>query len=461
MTIPATSGASSARFHDDRDDEAGPIEVRPPRSHDPPAATRSRIDADILAFVRNAVSEPRGGAKAKEGSSATREPTPPAATPRNDRVLYVGMNDASKQTEADGLRAGGASVTTVLRRDGTTVRLDGASFDLAGGEGCKAFAEALSKKHGLPPGAAEMICKALDDLPASARDELARIAMVLAPGERGAPIPSRLVFSGHSDGTDVHMGGESLKLDAVMALARAMPNAARQIEDIHFSGCFTSAQIYAVDEWRSACPNLKTMWGYSGIAPGAPVGHMQGWDRSTRGRETSDPVRGARANITTWSAQGGIRTGVSLEDLRKDQASADAIFGQLWGGDIESGPWGQARKPYETYRELSYRPELSAQERTIMKAKADVLLRVRFYASVRTELVKEHGQDVRAAFESLGMPVPDFTRLSRKEAVAAVRAFEAKARATSPLPAAAAKAEKLLVGFRKLDPAVIPSAWCR
>ncbi len=450
MTIPATSGASSLGFRDDRDDENGPpVETRPPRSHEPPAATRSRIDADILAFVRNAAP-----------SSAPEPAAPPPPMPKSDRVLYVGMNDDSKTTEAGALRGGGASVTTVLRRDGTTVRLDGRGHDLAEREGCEAFAVALSKKHGLPSGAAEILHKALESVPPSARDELARIAMVLAPGECGAQIPSRLVFSGHSDGTDVHMGGESLKLDAVMAILRAMPDAARQVEDIHFSGCFTSAQIYAVDEWRSACPNLKSMWGYSGIAPGTPVGHLQSWERSTRGRETSDPVRGGRANITTWSVKEGIRTGVSLEQLRKDQASSDAIFGQLWGGDIQSGPWGQARKPYETYRELSYRPELSKQEQTIMRAKADVLLRIRFYETVRTELVNEHGPQVRDAFESLGLPVPDFTRLSRKEAVVAIQAFEAKARATSPLPEAAAKAEKLLVGFRKLDPAVIPSAWC-
>ncbi len=424
-------------------------------------STRRQIDANILAFVQNVISERQGGAKAKEASSVrgTASP-PPAATPKGDRVLYVGMNDDSKHTEANGLRAGGASVTTVLRRDGTTVRLDGADYDLADTEGCRCFAEALAKKHGLPPGAAAILARALDDAPATARDELARIAMVLAPGEGGATIPSRLVFSGHSDGSDVHMGGESLKFTAVMAILRAMPNAARQVEDIHFSGCFTSAQIYDVDQWRGVCPNLKTMWGYSGIAPGSPVGHLQTWANATLGRSTNDPIRGGRGNITTWSVQQGIRTGVSLEELRKNQASADEIFGQLSSGDIESGPWGRAKEPYETYRELSHRPELSAREKESMQAKADVLLRIRFYATVRSELVKEHGETIRAAYESLGMRAPDFTQRSRKEAIEAIHAFEAKARATSPLPAAAAKAQALLVGLRKLDPAIIPSGWC-
>lgn len=121
-----------------------------------------------------------------------------------------------------------------------------------------------------------------------------------------------------------------------------MPIAARQIEDLYFSGCFTSAQVYGVDEWRSACPNLKT---------------------------------------TSWSVQGGIKSGLSLEELRKRQASADPIFEPLAGGEIESGPWGQAREPYETYRELSSRPELSKPEQDLMGAKADVLLRVRLTPS--------------------------------------------------------------------------------
>jgi len=469
MTILATSGTTPLRQRDEHDDEAAALELRPPRTYEPPPAALSQLDAAIRAFVDNSAGQGAigsgewgGGAKAKE-SVTTTEPTPsePAPIkPKNDRVLYVGMNDASKQTEADGLRAGGSQVTTVLRRDGTKVGLDGRDFDLASESACTEFAAALGRKYGLPVAAQEAIARALVTLDVSARDELARIAMVLAPGEQGAAIPSRLVFSGHSDGSDVHMGGESLKLGAIVALARAMPNAARQIEDIHFSGCFTSAQIYGVDEWRSACPNLKTMWGYSGIAPGAPVHHLQGWARSTLGRTSSDPVRGPRANVTTWSAQGGIRSGVSLEELRKKQGEADPIFGQLWGGDIESGPWGKAREPYETYRELSYRPELSAQEKSIMKAKADVLLRIRFYETVRTKFVETHGEEVRAAFESLGLPAPDFTRLSRKEALEVLRTFEEKAARTSPLPEAVKSAEAVLVGFTKLDPAKIPDGWC-
>ena len=469
MTILATSGTTPLRQRDEHDDETAVLELRPPRTYEPPPAAVSQVDAALRAFVQNSTArgasgavEWGGGAKAKESVTPTQPATPEPApvTPKNDRVLYVGMNDASKQTEADGLRAGGSQVTTVLRRDGTKVRFDGRDFDLANETACTAFVAALGRKYGLSAAAQQAITHELMTLDASARDELARIAMVLAPGEQGAPIPSRLVFSGHSDGNDVHMGGESLKLGAILALARALPNAARQIEDIHFSGCFTSAQIYRVDEWRSACPNLKTMWGYSGLAPGAPVHHLQGWARSTRGRTSSDPVRGPRANVTTWSVQGGIRSGVSLEELRKRQAEADPMFGQLWGGDIESGPWGKARMPYETYRELSHRPELSEQEKSIMKAKADVLLRIRFYETVRTMFVETHGEKVRAAFESLGLPEPDFTRLSRKEALEVLRTFEEKAARTSPLPAAVKNAQAELVGFRKLDPAHIPDGWC-
>ncbi|MDF2695388.1 MAG: hypothetical protein K0S65_3771 [Labilithrix sp.] len=446
MTIPATSGSRPTRFREDEEDALPQIEPQRRRSHEPLGATGSKIDADILAFVH--------ASKAKETAA------PPAPSPKNERVLYVGMNDVSKDAEADGLRKGGAQVTTVLRNDNTAVRLDGADFDLADTSGCAAFASRLAAKHGLSPDAETAIAGAIGGLGVGARDELARVVMVLAPGERGAAIPSRLMLSGHSDGSDVHMGGESLKFTSVLDVLRAMPNAARQIEDVHFSGCFTSAQIYAVEEWRSACPNLKSMWGYSGIAPGTPVGQIQAWERSTRGRVASDPVRGARSNVTSWSVEGGIKTGTTLAKLREQQVGADAIFGQLWGGQIQSGPWGQARVPYETYRELSNWPSLSLQEKDIMKAKADVLLRIRYYEGVRSEIVKEHGESIRSAYQSLGMAAPDFTRLSRKEAVESLRAFEERARSTTALSEAAAKAAPLLRGFRELDPKHVPDRWC-
>jgi hypothetical protein len=95
-----------------------------------------------------------------------------------------------------------------------------------------------------------------------------------------------------------------------------------------------------------------------------------------------------------------------------------------------------------------------------MKAHADVLLRIRYYEGVRSGIANEHGEAVRAAYQSLGMAAPDFARLSRKEAVDILHAFEEKAQRTTPLPEAAARATALLRGFRELDPKHIPDRWC-
>lgn len=440
MPVSPLSATTASRPRED-DDLPSLVPSARARTTEPPTATRRKIDGDVLAFVRNA--SPKA---------------PPQ--PGGDGVLYVGMNDESKALEASALRGSGANVTTILRSDATTVRLDGRDHDLATDGGCRAFTRALSAKHGLHPGTATKLDEAFFELPPGGRDELARIALVLAPGERGGAVPSRLVFSGHSDGSDVHAGNDALRFSAILTLARALPNASRRIEDVHFSGCFTSAQVYAVDEWREACPNLKTLWGYAGLAPAAPLGHLRAWERSTRGRVDSDPKRGPTANVTSWSVQGGIRSGISLETLRARQPEADRLFDGLVSGASESGPWGLARGPYETYRELSHRPELTKAEQAHFGARADSLHRIRFYPGVVRELVNVHGTDIREAFESLGLEAPDLVRLSRREALERFAELETKAREARPLPRAVVRAEPAVRGLRTLDATVLLSRWC-
>mgnify|MGYP001090094170 CR=1 FL=1 len=428
---------------DDHSNEQAPVEQRRAPSHPQPSpATSRRIDADLVAFV----------------NASTAKPAPRP----NDRVLYVGMNDPSVRAEIGALRATGASVTTVVRQDGTTVRLDDVDHDLSTKSGCRAFADALAAKHGMSEKAAKEIAAALASLGPGARDELARIAMVLAPGESGASIPSRIVLSGHSTGHELFNASESLTFRAVVALAHAMPRAASQVEDIHLSGCFTAGQVLDKDVWKGAFPNLKTMWGYSKFAPAAPVGHLQAWEARTRGRAAHDPARGT-PGVATWSERSGIREpGVTLEGLKQAAAEADRRFSAHFSGEIRvSTPHDRgAEDDYAAYRRLASHPNLSKEERATYEQKAEILLRVRFYeSSIRGELDKAHGPELARAFRAVGLPPVDFAKLSRREALEAIDRFERRLATMPTRTPDLDRAAAVLHGVRMLDPKVIPQGW--
>ena len=95
-----------------------------------------------------------------------------------------------------------------------------------------------------------------------AKDELAQLTKTWAKGERGEEIPSRLVLSGHSVGDGVwgDHNGEIYRRD-IADLAKAMPRAAAQVEDLHISGCYSGGQG-DVDSWRGIFP-AKTVWAYT------------------------------------------------------------------------------------------------------------------------------------------------------------------------------------------------------
>ncbi len=438
MTITATTGTRPTHRCDD--DGASPL---PPQrrvaSPSPPAGRH--IDAGIVAAARNARAAPTG--------------------PRGDGILYIGMNEASAATEQAALRAVCANVTAVTNTNDTRVGRDGP--DVATDAGCEDFARALASKHGLSDAAAGQIAKTLKATNAGARRELALVAGALAPGEEDKTIPSRIVISGHSYSFDVHGRDPNAQLTfaSIRALAKAMPEAAKQIEDVHVSGCNTGNQVEDHEAWQAAFPNLKTMWGYGGMAPGAPTGHLQIWEGATRGRSTADPARGQWLGVVeTWSATKGIHTSISLDELRGRRDVADAAYDGLVRGEGTSGPTGAAKNPYETFREMAGRTSATPAERKDASAKAEVLLRVRFYASVAKAMPEAHGPELHDAFASLGLPVPDFASLNRRDALAALSSFDARLAATLPAPYAATATAALLHGLRDLDPAVVPSSWC-
>ncbi len=270
----------------------------------------------------------------------------------NDDILFVGMNPGARR-ELGTLRARsrtGSVTGGMVHSSPGKLTINGNEYDLTTNQGIRDFVNSLN----LPSEVAEEVMKAIKAAPDKARDELALIALHWAPAERGEPIPSRLVISGHHNPShhgdpmelpeDQHINDPDLRyvragrpvfgndyhnvqldLPSLAALAKAMPHAAAQIEDIAFAACNSlhplDLERLGLDEegHRSTIfPNLRTVWGYRDKAPLANLGgdrHLRVWERRTRGRARNldpNPRRPGEElgkhdrSVATWDRHGGI-----------------------------------------------------------------------------------------------------------------------------------------------------------
>jgi hypothetical protein len=314
-----------------------------PPAAPPPAAlalatvtAHRNADASVRRFVE-ASREPSTRALASTSASTSAKPR------LGDGVLYVGMNGVGAQCDREAalLARSGRGVRVSIAHGERDARL-GADRALVGGvaielgteEGAQRFARAL----GLSSAAADQIAAVLFAAPSGSRDELAGIACVFARGERGEDVPSRLVLSGHSVGNAVYDGAGALgalRFVDVFALARAMPRAAAQIEDVMLSACNSGHEHgddfqIAIGAWAEPFPNLKTVWGYAARTDShSPTGdialaHIEAWEIATRGRQEHVDARGAivrangrsvgfEANVHVWSRTGASRASASGE----------------------------------------------------------------------------------------------------------------------------------------------------
>ncbi|MEW6432390.1 MAG: LysM domain-containing protein [Myxococcota bacterium] len=404
-------------------------------------------------------------------------PTQPQgwAPKSNNDILLVGMNEGAKY-EAQQLRGRGANVTLISdakENDKVVTRGPGGAsttHDLSTKEGATAFALTL----GLP---AEQTAKIADVIHSSgpdSRDELAQLAQVWANAERGGQIPSRLMLSGHNVGSGV-WGDDNgmLRFDTIGKLAEAMPRAARSVEDLHLAACYSGGQPL-MEKYRAIFPNVKTIWAYSGSAPGSYSGavpHQSRWESATRGtradldRAIAEHTRKGE-NVAVWTIEHGYNDGrppAPLSEVRDAVARAQPTFERFNSGqdavaDPQTGP---LRDYYNQVQRLLQHPELPAAERPALEAQRDTTIRLLYYSkTVAPKFAEAHASTIKAGFEALGMPVPDFKTLSRRDAMAQVAQFEQKLASTTPRPAAADRLLPLLTdGLRSLKPSQIPEAW--
>jgi hypothetical protein len=399
---------------------------------------------------------------------------------RQNDVLFVGMNKYT-DNETKGLKANGAKVTVVkdTKVDDTVTTGTGKSaqsHDLATDAGRKSFVATL----GLDKAQAAEVETVLKDAGADARDELAQVAQVWAEGEKGGKVPGRLVLSGHSGGNSI-WGGEdgfsngSLRRESLTALAKAMPKAAAQVEDLALSACYCGGES-SITNWKEGFPNAKTVLAYHDKSPsGADNGstsHLKRWEKLTRGdKEALKPEDfGGLAkskNVATWSVKHGYLTPGAQEKpevVRQRITDFQPQHAKYFSGETppptrEPNP---LRSHYRDLQDLAGRADTSAPEKAKLQGQIAQTIRLLKYDGVKGEFQKAHGAEVKAGFEAVGLKAPDMSKLSRKDAMAQLATLEGAAAGKSPVPDATKKALELLQkGLRDLDPSLVPDNWIR
>lgn len=409
-------------------------------------------------------------AKLKANASAT-----PAYTgPVDKSAVFLGMGVGAKD-EAKYLagRTGTTSITDTVKDDQVTLKVGGQTktYDLTKQEGCDAYVRDI----GLTGAKASEVSKIIHDAGDDARDETAQLAKVFKEAQEGKRNIERMVISGHSVGSGV-WGDENgyFELSTLGDLAKAFPAASRQVEDFLYAGCYSGGESN-MDRLRAIFPNLKTAWAYSHSAPGTYSGalpHMARWDNATRGHDASkvqmNLAAGTRKgeNVATWNAVTGYQSDAvprSLSDLRREVESGRSGFDEYLKGnsavaDTQQGP---VRNFYNSVQHLLQSRELPAAERPALEGMRDQVIRLNFYDSnVKGKFQAAHAGKINAGFAAVGLPAPDFSKLSRKDALAKIAEFEAKLNGMNPKPAAAQTLKPLLTdGLRDLKPSQIPSTW--
>jgi len=356
---------------------------------------------------------------------ATREPE------LDDRILYLGMT-GSAAAELAALRSTGATVIAVEHQ----AKIGDREFDLSKPSQALAYAYTI----GLKDDQAERVAQIITGNP-----ELASIARVWASEHP----PSRLVLSGHSAGSTVYGPTSSMAFKDLEALAAAMPRGASFVEDIHFSSCNTSLFAAADTErktWTDAFPRLQTIWAYQNACPEAPGEHMKVWEHETRGRATTIHLSEAlrQAHVTVSDRAGhvdGWAISKKLSELRADLADADRQFPDFFAGRgaLTPASYTPIHDAYDTYQKALARNDIPASEKAVYRAKADQLVRLRYWSEMMPRFAEKYSAELSAA----GFKPADFAKLSRADFM--------KLAPSTPL----------LRGLRDLDPTIVRQEWCR
>jgi hypothetical protein len=403
----------------------------------------------------------RAAAVGDLGKAAAIQRKAKAAEPGNDDLLFIGMRDVSinESQNLKGLAKGGGFNLTVAGKDGDSIEHGGKTYDLSTDDGRKSFAESL----GLDKKQTAQIKKVLDDARADGRNELAALAIDWAKAEKGGRCSSRIMFSGHHAGGTFWGERGHLEESDIAKLAKAMPKAAAQVEDIHLAGCYTGG-YQRLESWRTVFPNLQTAWGYEHSSPDAGLanGQQTAWEVSTRGRVGILDRRIARGvlaeEVTVWSRQGGHQSrdgNVDISTVRADVRTKELDYDRAFDGrqKIDDPHAGPVRQYYNSLNNLANHPDLPTSERDALNDKIERTIRLLYFGDVAKGWAKDNDNVISKGYAAAGLEKPDYSKMDRAQALAAIDKYLKATEGSKDKDVIALRAE--LVALRDLDPKML------
>ena len=428
------------------------------------AASSARLEAEA---------DVAGFAAARGERAPTLSPAQPGhaqlktgdAKPHESPILYFGLNP-NADVEARAVQTANAAyggTIPILSVAGDTLTVNGQRLDLSE----DANVVTVVRMLGLDP-ASDAGKKVRELIGAtSVRDEMARMMLTFREAERGGREFERIVLSGHgSPWTLSGTGRGSLKFDDIIAIAMLFRGAARKVRHIMFSSCFSSGAL-ALNDWQAAFPALQTIWSYNEFSPEAGKGAETAIARWAS--KTHDPdvtrIEPDGNKITTWSATAGVITlgkPLPLARLQANLQAKDDEFQEYFDGEKDSlDPYsGNMVDYYFSVNRVIQHPEfrlLPDNERDSVRKRGQQALRLRFYyRSIRGHFAEKYQPILRAGYQALKQPLPDFAALDRKATLAEIRRLGE----LGDLPGPTRQALELLqAGLRDLDPSYALQEW--
>ena len=227
--------------------------------------------------------------------------------------------------------------------------------------------------------------------------------------------------------------------------------------------------------YHTMFPNVQTILAYEGSSPSIATGspaHMKRWEHATQGKDVKsmDPnlEQGYHKgeNVAVWSAQGGYQANASgvdegasefMERLRDPEVLKTIAEFDSGAKDSVDPDSGDLKMFYDTIQLALGNPDVKGADRDWVQQQKDKVLRLRYYHAMRQHFGQAYANDLKAGYAEVGIPMPDYSQLSRKDALAQIQQFLARAQGhSSP---SVTRCAQLLEGLKDLSPSVLLFQW--
>jgi len=329
----------------------------------------------------------------------------------------------------------------------------GTDHDLADDTGTASLVEAW----GISDAQETAVEQLVKDTSGGTKDEVFGLAKVYAEAELGKRTMERVVLSGHSIGNEIFGQGAWMNFEVLMKLKDIFPIAAGGVKHVMLSAC-SSGYEATMAKFQEAFPNVKTVWGYAGVCPtgSGARSDMKDWEGKTDDK-TEETVKPPGHGVGTWSEKEGYKGGEAMTyaEALADVDGMETEFQDYLAGkkEVASSSSGPMYTYYRSLQRLLGKPELVGSDRTKWTARMKVAVRLRFWPDIRGKFGTTFSSRLQKGYDAIGRKMPDFSKITRANALAEVAAFESAASSD------AADALGLLQGFRDLDEKTIDGGW--